>query len=530
MRILIHDLRRYLPAAAASLAAAPALYALSRWNFLLFHSIVELFSVVVALGTFTIAWYTRRTLQNGYLLFLGLAMPFVGAIDLVHTLAFRGMGVFPGQGANAATQLWVAARGLESLSLLAAPLLIDRRVRIGPVLAGYGLLTAWIFAAVAGGAFPDCFVEGAGLTPFKIASEYLIIGVLLLALRLLWRIRARFGRDVFAALAFALALTACAEVAFTLYRDVTGLAIMVGHLLKLSAFVLIYRALVMTGIVRPFDLLFSRLKESEASLQRENAALETYRRDLEGKNRELAALSDRRNELLGITAHDIRSPLTAIELYTALIEKRLGESADPEVTRFIGVIRKTSRKILALVGDLLDFAAIEHGTLSLERTAVRLRPLVEKALEPHAALARTKGIEVRLEANGDPPAVDADPQRIEQVVSNLVSNAVKFSARGTAVTVRLPSRDGEAGIAVSDEGPGIAADELPLIFAPFKRAAARSTAGEQSTGLGLAIVQKIAEAHGGRVEVESKPGKGSTFTMWIPCAGTVEKNGRGERI
>ena len=247
---------------------------------------------------------------------------------------------------------------------------------------------------------------------------------------------------------------------------------MIGHLLKLSAFVLIYRALVMTGIVRPFDLLFSTLKESEAGLQRENAALAAYQRDLEAKNRELTALSDRRNELLGIAAHDIRSPLTAIELYTALIEKRLGERVDPDVTRFIAVIRQTSGKILALVGDLLDFAAIEHGTLSLARTAVHLRPLVEKALEPHAALARTKGIDVRLEPGADPPPVDADPQRIEQVVANFVSNAVKFSARGTSVAVRLLSRDGEAGIAVSDEGPGIAADELPGIFAPFKRAAA----------------------------------------------------------
>jgi hypothetical protein len=90
MRILIRDLRRYVPAAAACLAAAPALYALSRANYLLFHSLVELFCVVVAFGTFTVAWNTRRTLQNGYLLFLGLAMLFVGALDLVHTLAFRG--------------------------------------------------------------------------------------------------------------------------------------------------------------------------------------------------------------------------------------------------------------------------------------------------------------------------------------------------------------------------------------------------------------------------------------------------------
>ena len=530
MRILIHDLRRYLPAAVASLAAAPALYALSRANYLLFHSLVELFSVVVAFGTFTVAWNTRRTLQNGYLLFLGLGMLFVGALDLVHTLAFRGMGVLPLQGANTGTQLWIAARGVESLSLLAAPLLVARHVPVGAVVTGYALLTAAILAAVFGGFFPVCFVEGSGLTPFKIASEYAIIAILAVALRLLWGVRARFERAVFTALALALMLTAAAEASFTLYRDVTGLANLAGHLLKLAAFVLIYRALVVTGIVRPLDLLFRTLKESESTLQRENVLLASYQRELEAKNRELEAINERKNELLGIAAHDIRSPLTVIELYSTLLEERLGER-DAESRKFTSTIRRTTQKILALVGDLLDYAAIENGTLSLQRQPVRLRPLVEEALEPHVALARTKGIDVRLEPGDDPPVVSADPQRIEQVLTNLVSNAVKFSGRGTAVTVRILARGAEAGIAVRDEGPGIAAEEIPRIFAPFHRAATKGTAGEGSTGLGLAIVQKITDAHGGRIEVESVPGKGSTFTFFLPVDRNAEKNPGGhERL
>lgn len=530
MRILIHDLRRYLPAALGILAAVPALYALSRANFLLFHSLVELFSVVVAFATFTVAWNTRRTIENGYLLFLGLAMLFIGALDLVHTLTFQGMGVLPGQGADRATQLWVAARALEGVSLLAAPLLVDRRVRVPAVLAGYALLTAGLLAAIFGGVFPVCFVEGSGLTLFKRAAEYVVIAMLIVGLRLLWRARAHFERDVFAALALALALTAGAEVSFSLYRDVAGLANLAGHLLKLAAFALIYRALVFTGIARPLDLLFRTLKEREASLQRDNAVLASYRRELEATNRELAATSQRKNELLGIAAHDIRSPLTVIEMYLALLEQRLGERIDPESRKFIETIRRTSRKILALVGDLLDYTAIENGTLSLERKPVRLRPLVEEALAPHAALARTKGIALRLEPGNDLPAVSADPHRIEQVLANLVSNAVKFSSHGTTVTVRLLQHGGEVAIAVHDEGPGIAAEEIPKIFTPFHRAATKATGGERSTGLGLAIVQKIADAHGARIEVESAPGRGSTFTLWLLTGSGGEEAGRGERI
>lgn len=530
MRILIHDLRRYLPAAVVSVAAAPALYALSRANYLLFHSLVELFSVVVAFGTFTVAWHTRRTIENGYILFLGLGMLFVGAIDLVHTLAFRGMGVFPGGGSNAATQLWIAARGLECLGFLVAPLLVARRVRVAAVLTAYALAAAALLAAVFGGVFPDCFVEPSGLTPFKKASEVVVIAVLLVALRLLWRARAHFERDVFAALTAALVLAAAAEASFTLYRDVTGLANMAGHLLKLSAFVLIYRALVVTGIARPLDLLFRTLKEREASLQRDNAVLASYRRELETKNRELAAISEHKNELLGIAAHDIRSPLTVIEMYLSLLEDRLGGRLDAESRKFIETIRKTCRRILDLVGDLLDFTAIENATLSLDRQEVCLRPLVAEALVPHTELARTKGIAVRLEPGDDPPPVLADPHRIEQVVANLVSNAVKFSPRGTTVTVRVLQRAGETGISVADEGPGIAAQEIPRIFAPFQRTTAKATGGEGSTGLGLAIVQKIADAHAGRVEVGSEPGHGSTFTLWLPAGPGGEEGGRGERI
>jgi signal transduction histidine kinase len=530
MRILLRDLRRYLPAAAATVASAPALYALSRANFLLFHSLAELFCVVVAFGTFTVAWNTRRTIENGYLLLLGLGMLFVGALDLVHTLAFRGMGVFPGQGANTATQLWVAARGLESLSLLVAPLLVDRRVRVGPVVCAYALLTAAILTAISSGGFPTCFVEGAGLTPFKKAAEYAIIAVLVVALRLLWRVRARFERDVFAALALALALTAAAEASFTLYRDVAGGSNALGHLLKLAAFVLIYRALVVTGIVRPLDLLFRTLKEHEASLQRENAVLASHQRELEAKNRELAMLSDRKNELLGIAAHDIRSPLTVIEMYTSLLEDRLGERLDQEGLKFTAIIRRTGRRILALVDDLLDYTAIESGIVSLERKPLRLGPLVEEALESHTALARTKGIEVRLDPGDDLPTVNADPLRVGQALGNLVSNALKFSPRGAIVTVRLHRRGSEAAISVSDEGPGIPAEEIPKIFAPFRRSTAKGTAGESSTGLGLAIVQKIAAAHGGRIEVESQPGSGSTFALLLPLDAGGEDCGRGERI
>lgn len=122
--------------------ALVGLYLSRQYSYLLFHSLVEMFSVVVSVSIFMLFWSARRFLDNGYFLFMGIAYLFIGGLDLVHTLAYKGMGVFPGYGANLPTQLWIAARYLESLSLLAAPVFIQRKLSPTPVLAGYGAVTA----------------------------------------------------------------------------------------------------------------------------------------------------------------------------------------------------------------------------------------------------------------------------------------------------------------------------------------------------------------------------------------------------
>jgi hypothetical protein len=148
------------------------LYLSSLYSYLLFHSFAEIFSVIVAAAIFIIAWNSRRFLDNSYFLFLGVAFLFVGALDLVHTLAYKGMGIFPEYGTNLATQLWIGARYLQSLALLIAPLLIGRRLRVNWLLAGYGLVTALLLVSIFYWQnFPVCFVEGVGLTTFKKVSE-----------------------------------------------------------------------------------------------------------------------------------------------------------------------------------------------------------------------------------------------------------------------------------------------------------------------------------------------------------------------
>ncbi len=258
-----------------------ALCLLSFYNYLLFHALVEIFSVVVAGGIFIVAWNTRSHMSHDYLFFVGIAYLFVGFTDLIHTLAYKGMGVFPWATADEPTQLWILARSMEALSLAAAPSFERRRVRADLVFSLFAGATALGMAAVFWWKiFPTCFVEGAGLTAFKIASEVVIIGLVAVAMVRFKGIRHLFPVRVYHLIFWALLCTIGAELAFTLYRDVFGLPNMLGHLFKLLSFAILYEALLQTGFRDPFALLFRELKESETSLREEKAKLEEALREI----------------------------------------------------------------------------------------------------------------------------------------------------------------------------------------------------------------------------------------------------------
>jgi len=266
-----------LPSILIWLGVLAGLWWLSLHSFLLFHSLVEMFSIIVACGIFVIAWNSRRFADNSYFSLLGIAYLFVAGIDLVHTLVYKGMGVFPAHGSNAATQLWISARYLESLSLLLASLLVGRKLKMDLAFAGYAVALVAVMACVFGwGVFPNCYIEGQGLTAFKIASEFIISGILLGSLALLRRKRDQFAPRVFAFLAWSVITTIASEMAFTLYTDVYGMANIAGHFLKLISFYLIYKAIIETGLRQPYELLFRNLRRSQERLRLERNKAREY--------------------------------------------------------------------------------------------------------------------------------------------------------------------------------------------------------------------------------------------------------------
>jgi PAS domain S-box-containing protein len=256
------------------------LYLSSLYNYLLFHSLAEIFSIVIACGIFMIAWNSRRFLDNNYLLLIGIAYLFVGGFDLIHTLAYKGMNIFQGYETNLPTQLWISARYMESLSLLIAPLFLRRKLKVNLVFLTYAaastLLLLFIFYW---DIFPTCFIEGIGLTPFKKISEYIISLIFLASIVLLLMNRRDFDKNILQWVVWSITVTIASELAFTFYIDAYGFSNLVGHCFKILSFYFIYKALIETGLSKPYDLLFRNLKKSEEILHQ--ALLETKQRQIE---------------------------------------------------------------------------------------------------------------------------------------------------------------------------------------------------------------------------------------------------------
>lgn len=247
------------------------LYFTSHVNYLLFHSLAEVFSITVAALLFMIAWHAREYIKNPYVLFIGIAYFFIGGLDLLHTLAYKGMPIFTDYDFYA-NQLWIGARYMESITLAIGFLLLRKNL---PVPAHkqftiYAIITTLLVGSIFyWKIFPECFVAGTGLTTFKKISEYIICTILLLNIGLLALNRDKFDQQVFTLLLWSFICTIISELAFTFYVSNYGFSNLLGHYFKIFSFFLVYQAIIKTAIEDPYQLIFLELNKANMSLEKE---------------------------------------------------------------------------------------------------------------------------------------------------------------------------------------------------------------------------------------------------------------------
>lgn len=239
-----------------------ALNITSNANYLLFHSLAEIFSICIALTIFLLTWNSKQFIKNNFLIIMGIAYLFIGFLDLLHTLSYKGMNIFTDYDYYA-NQLWIATRYMESITIVGSFLLLNYKKIINTYLifAGYLMMTLLIITSIFYWRnFPICFVEGSGLTQFKIISEYIISFILLMSLVISYFYRKYFDKQIYKYIVFSILFTILSELSFTLYISNYGFSNMVGHYFKIFSFYLIYKAVIEKGIKEPNQSIFMELQ------------------------------------------------------------------------------------------------------------------------------------------------------------------------------------------------------------------------------------------------------------------------------
>ena len=397
--------------------------------------------------------------------------------------------MFPEFDANLPTQLFVAARYLESSSLLAVWFLRDRRVNKYAVFLLYFAISSILLAAIFIGLFPVCYIVGQGLTLFKIASEYIISGILVCSLVIFYRQRRSFDRSFRLSLMLALILTIVSELCFTLYVDVYGVFNMFGHFFKLLSFIFIYLSMGKGSLENPYETLF---RELELSKRAEAARAES----LTSMNTELEAFA-------AAVSHDIRSPLFSILLSAGLLNDDIIGEDD---RKHLQTIMSSAERATELVNNLLRLSHIAQKDIVLSE--VNLSDLAESTIAELRERDPKRSCTITIQ-----PGLVAycDKELMKIAFQNLIGNSWKYCGRRaeTSIDFGFTLENGSKVYFIRDNGIGFNMDEAGKVFRPFSRA---HNSGEyEGTGIGLSIVQRIISAHSGRIWVESKLDKGTAF-------------------
>src|SRR5687767_2426122 len=230
----------------------------------------------------------------------------------------------------------------------------------------------------------------------------------------------------------------------------------------------------------------------------------------------LQELDRKKDEFLSVASHELRTPLTTVKGYTQLLAQTVNELEPDERATYINAVLGEIERMMGLISELLDVSRIETNRLQIHPQPIRWLQFIEGRISAFRVQHPSRAIRFDLEAAET--TVVADPDRMRQVVDNLLSNALKYSAEGSDIDVRVASEDGSVLTSVTDHGIGIPRDEIPQLFERFHRARNVSSRYYGGLGLGLYIARAIVEAHGGLIVVESEEGSGSTFTMKLPLA------------
>lgn len=270
------------------------------------------------------------------------------------------------------------------------------------------------------------------------------------------------------------------------------------------------------GILALGSLDFAEQEHLHTQVLGLNRNLNNLTRELHMANAELRELNQLKNQFLGMAAHDLRKPVGVIMTYLEFVLDEAGVQLTAQHREFLHTCRTAATGMKRLIDNFLDVAIIESGKLRLDLAPASVTEILAGAMPIVRLVAEKKKVTLLVEATDDARRLRVDASKLQQVLVNLVSNAVEHSVAGQRVWLSARWGNEQLLFSVRDEGPGITPEDQARLFSAFARAGTRKTAGERSVGLGLTIARLVVEAHGGRLWVESIPDQGATFLFTVP--------------
>ena len=277
------------------------------------------------------------------------------------------------------------------------------------------------------------------------------------------------------------------------------------------------RSFLVAGVFVLF-IVIALLYKSNRTRKSNNKALEEKQRQIEEKNKTLSKLNTEKDEFMSIAAHDLRNPLSSINIAVDMINGE--ENPDRKtVQEYTELIKISSSRMIALINDVLKIHTIDGYEKKDSGSKIKINTLVEESLQHFNEPARSKNIKINTVLNRTIDPMVGDSDNILRMLDNLISNAIKYSPKNTSVIISTSQKDGNILISIRDQGPGISKSDQKKLFGKFSKLSNKPTGNESSTGLGLYIVKKISNSMNGTVRCESDEGYGSTFILELPAAG-----------
>jgi len=521
-----------IPGIFTAAAILVILYIINHNNYLLFHTLVELFIITVACATFMLAWNARRFFSNNYLMFLSISFLFNAILELLHTLTYKGMNLFQNLSTNEPTELWIATGYLKAVSFIILPFIPRRKLPYTGVIICYTIVTLLMVLSIfVWKTFPDCYIEGYGLTDFKIISEFIVAGMFIVSMIFLYRIRHNFSQNVLNLLLFSIVLNIAAEMAFIFYLDVYGTANMLGHFFLVISYFLIYKAIIETGLKKPLELLFHDLELSREELKKHAMKLENINLALQHEiterktaeeavtkyANELNELNQQKNRLFSVISHDLRNPFVGLLSLSKALAEKPQDLSNQQIKDYAGLLYSSAKGLYGFINSLLKWANIQTGKMSYKPAKFKLCKITGEVLNILQGNILAKQIKIENHLNEN-TTIFTDENFITTILENLLSNAVKFSYPGGRIEISSVDKGRFVEIRIKDYGVGIHPDDINKLFKVDQGFSTPGTMREEGAGLGLVLCKELVEKSGGQIWVESTEGVGSCFYFTVLSA------------